>query len=187
MPGGVGPERHKITVNGLQREYVMFVPTNRSFNASSPAPLVLNFHGWTWDGEKHMNNVGMNFVSEEKGFIAVLPDGMDDNPTHHWRRRTATTSTAGADTPNRLTCLSCPRIQTVQLTPGKRTRRFPSPWLPWHPLPPQRHTCRSRRPHRHLHRGCRSHPVTFGLLRIRPQRRHSRRSCRSKQSVLTYK
>lgn len=81
MPGGAGPERHQITVNGLQREYVMFVPTNHSFNASSPAPLVLNFHGWTWDGEKHMNNVGMNFVGEEKGFIAVLPDGMDDNPS----------------------------------------------------------------------------------------------------------
>ncbi len=80
MPGGVGPERHQITVNGLQREYVMFVPTNHSFNASSPAPLVLNFHGWTWDGEKHMNNVGMNIVGEEKGFIAVLPDGMGDNP-----------------------------------------------------------------------------------------------------------
>ena len=82
MPGGVGPERHNITVGSLQREYVMFVPTNRSlFNATHPAPVVLNFHGWTWDGEKHMNNIGMNFVAQAKGFVAVFPDGMDDNPT----------------------------------------------------------------------------------------------------------
>ena len=79
-PGGAGPERHQLTVDGLQREYILFVP-NRTFTAASPAPLVLNFHGWTWDGERHMNNVGMNFVAEAEGFIAVLPDGMDDNPT----------------------------------------------------------------------------------------------------------
>ena len=81
MPGGVGPERHTISVGSLQREYVMFVPALHRFNATQPAPLVLNFHGWTWDGEKHMNNVGMNFVAQAKGFVAVFPDGMDDNPT----------------------------------------------------------------------------------------------------------
>jgi polyhydroxybutyrate depolymerase len=42
----------------------------------APAPVVLNFHGFTSNGQQQVFFSGMNPLADEEGFIVVYPDGV---------------------------------------------------------------------------------------------------------------
>ena len=66
----------KITVDGLERTYILHVPET----VSNPAPLVFVLHGGGGNGKGMIKLTGFNKVSDENGFIVCYPDGIDK----HW-------------------------------------------------------------------------------------------------------
>ncbi len=72
-----------ITMNfdGLERTYIQYIPAN----VQSPAPVVLNLHGYTNNADFQMGYSGMNEVADEHGFIVIYPQGTpDDLGINHW-------------------------------------------------------------------------------------------------------
>jgi len=82
--------RDSLHVDGKLRTYLLYTPT--SLQASSPAPLVLIFHGGFGSGADLAPRIGMNAVADRAGFIAVYPDALNK----HWNDGRETTA-AGAD------------------------------------------------------------------------------------------
>jgi polyhydroxybutyrate depolymerase len=69
--------------NGLEREYLLFVPSG--YDPAMETPLVLNLHGVTSNGPEQMAISGMNPVAEQEGFLVAYPSAVggdwgDDNP-----------------------------------------------------------------------------------------------------------
>jgi polyhydroxybutyrate depolymerase len=62
-----------LTVDGLERSYLLHVPA--SFDGSQPVPLALVFHGGGGDAANQWRVSGFNQLSDEKGFIVVYPNG----------------------------------------------------------------------------------------------------------------
>ena len=60
-----------VTVDGEARTFLVHVPDG----LSSPAPLVLSFHGKWGQGQDQLRLSGMNDLSDREGFIVVYPDG----------------------------------------------------------------------------------------------------------------
>ncbi|MFB3902609.1 MAG: PHB depolymerase family esterase [Acidobacteriota bacterium] len=80
----VGSYRGSITWDGLERTYLIHVPT--SWNKSTRMPLVIALHGGTGTGETmvKMTRGGFDALADRDGFIVVYPDGL----THAGRIRT---------------------------------------------------------------------------------------------------
>ncbi len=66
---------------GLPRKYRVHVP--RSYNAGSPAPLLLAFHGGggNMDYQASDENYGLISKSESAGFVVVFPNGFSKLPS----------------------------------------------------------------------------------------------------------
>jgi len=62
---------------GMQRCWYTFVPGSA---ASSPAPLVIDMHGWTGCAEHHHHTSHWKDKAEHNGFIVVWPQGTFDMP-----------------------------------------------------------------------------------------------------------
>lgn len=72
-----------ITHGGLQREYILYVPA--SYTAATPAPLVLNFHGYTSNAGQQMLYGNFTTIADTAGFLLVHPEGTQDfNGNTHW-------------------------------------------------------------------------------------------------------
>jgi polyhydroxybutyrate depolymerase len=69
-PGSV-PGR--ITVGGLQREFVVHAPPG--YDGTEPAPLVLNLHGFGGDIESQDTSTDLPDAAGERGYIVVTPQG----------------------------------------------------------------------------------------------------------------
>ena len=72
-----------ITVGGLHREYILYVPA--SYSPGTSAPLVLNFHGYTSNAFEQMFYGDFRPIADTAGFLVVHPMGTLDivgNP--HW-------------------------------------------------------------------------------------------------------
>ena len=69
---------HSLTVDGLERTYILHVPPN--YDKETPVPLVLALHGGGGSAEKMANLTGFNDVSDKEGFIVVYPEGIEN----HW-------------------------------------------------------------------------------------------------------
>jgi polyhydroxybutyrate depolymerase len=67
-------EYHKINVNGVERQYLMYVPT--TYSASKPVPLLLALHGGTGNAKEFEEETGFDQIAESEGFIVVYPDGL---------------------------------------------------------------------------------------------------------------
>jgi len=63
-----------ITVNGVNREYILYVPPGH--NGQVAAPLVINFHGYTSNALQQQIYANMNAVADTADFIVVYPDGL---------------------------------------------------------------------------------------------------------------
>jgi len=80
----VSADRQQITIKdpyfgSYEREYLEYIPSSYSENGP-PAPLILDFHGWSGSAEWHIQDSLWDQVGEEEGLIVVVPDGIPDSP-----------------------------------------------------------------------------------------------------------
>jgi len=61
----------KINVNGMDRIYLMHVPTN--YDANKPTSVVLNIHGYTDTAGNMESGTGMSYHADEYNYIAIYP------------------------------------------------------------------------------------------------------------------
>ncbi len=71
-----------IFSGGLERRYALFVPP--TYTPGKPAPLVLNFHGFTANPESQEWLSAMSKVAEEAGFILATPKGSGNEEILSW-------------------------------------------------------------------------------------------------------
>jgi polyhydroxybutyrate depolymerase len=62
-----------LDVAGTERSYLLTVPTEH--NASTPVPLVLDFHGFGEGSQIHTLMSELSPIAEAEGFVAVFPQG----------------------------------------------------------------------------------------------------------------
>lgn len=65
-----------LQYGGLTRDYRVHVPP--SYNASTPAALVFNLHGYTSNALQQEFYSGMNAVADTAGFIVCYPNGVNN-------------------------------------------------------------------------------------------------------------
>ena len=76
LPAGVAvgsTSARTVTSHGSKRSYLLHVPAN--YDATKPAPVVLNFHGFGSNPEKQNDISAFVPMSDREGFILVTPDG----------------------------------------------------------------------------------------------------------------
>jgi len=61
---------------GLDREYVLYIPTG--YDEAVPMPLVVVFHGYTMNAYKQATESRLPALGDEEGFITVFPEGRGD-------------------------------------------------------------------------------------------------------------
>ena len=72
-----------ITHDGLQRDYILYVPA--SYSAATSVPLVFNFHGYASNAYEQMWYGDFRSIADTAGFIIVHPEGtLDNTGTTHW-------------------------------------------------------------------------------------------------------
>jgi polyhydroxybutyrate depolymerase len=62
----------KINVNGMDRIYLMHIPTNYDYN--KPASVVLNIHGYTDSAGGMESGTGMSYHADEYNYIVIYPN-----------------------------------------------------------------------------------------------------------------
>lgn len=73
-PGrAAGRYEEKVTVDGVERTYILRVP--KSYSPSKKTPLVVVYHGYTGSGAEAEIYTRFGEKAEAEGFIAVFPDG----------------------------------------------------------------------------------------------------------------
>ncbi|MCA9076902.1 MAG: polyhydroxybutyrate depolymerase [Planctomycetaceae bacterium] len=77
-----GDHARSLTVDGRERSYLVHIPD--SYDAMTPTPVVLILHGAGTDADITVTFTGMNEKSDEKGFIAVYPNGTGRKPLLTW-------------------------------------------------------------------------------------------------------
>ncbi len=65
----------QLSDQGQSRTYYLYTP--KSYNPSRPMPLVLVFHGHGGSGRSIADVTRFNALAEQKGFIVVYPDGIN--------------------------------------------------------------------------------------------------------------
>jgi len=68
--------------DGLQREYILYVPAG--YTGDAPVPLVLNFHGYTSNANEQMFYGDFRTIADTAGFLVVHPEGTLLNGSTHW-------------------------------------------------------------------------------------------------------
>ena len=69
-----GKHVHTLTVDGLAREVIVYVPELAS--GTAPVPVVFMFHGTSGDGERFFNISGWREKADAEGLIAVFPSAL---------------------------------------------------------------------------------------------------------------
>jgi polyhydroxybutyrate depolymerase len=65
---------HHIDVAGVQRQYLIYVPS--SYKPGQKMPLLVGLHGGMGNARQFEKDNGFDLVAEKEGFIAVYPDGL---------------------------------------------------------------------------------------------------------------
>ncbi len=86
--GNAGAET--LVHDGQDREYMLYVPS--SYNASTPTPLMMNFHGFGGQAADYMTYADMRSLADTENFILVYPQGTCLDGSSHWN-----TSLPGGD------------------------------------------------------------------------------------------
>jgi len=73
-----------ITVDGIERQYLIYVPT--SYTPGTDVPLLLALHGGSGNAKQFRDQTHFDSLAEAEGFIAVYPDGLGALPysMHVW-------------------------------------------------------------------------------------------------------
>lgn len=69
----------ELTVNGITREYIIYVPEN--YNVTTAFPLLLSFHGLTSNMEFNYSYTNFDELAELENFIVVHPNGISNTWT----------------------------------------------------------------------------------------------------------
>tara|TARA_B110001450_G_C17653456_1_gene494229 strand:- start:1774 stop:2646 length:873 start_codon:yes stop_codon:yes gene_type:complete len=69
----------ELTVNGITREYIIYVPEN--YNVTTAFPLLLSFHGLTSNMEFNYSYTSFDELAELENFIVVHPNGISNTWT----------------------------------------------------------------------------------------------------------
>ncbi len=64
---------YTITVNSVQREFILYVPA--SYNSSTSVPLVFSFHGLGGTAQAQMQDHDFRPIADTAGFIVAHPQG----------------------------------------------------------------------------------------------------------------
>jgi polyhydroxybutyrate depolymerase len=64
-----------LVVNGVQRDYVLHLPSHIEKN--KPLPLVFIFHGGGGNSKQMQRYMGMDAIADKENFITVYPQGMN--------------------------------------------------------------------------------------------------------------
>ncbi len=67
-----------LTSGGETRHYLLHVPAQ--YQAGTPTPLVINFHGFGSNSTQEEALSGMSLKADEAGFLVAYPDGLN----HRW-------------------------------------------------------------------------------------------------------
>lgn len=76
-----GRYHRALTVDGMQRSYVLQVP--KGYRVGTPVPVVFMLHGGGGTGRAAMWETGWHKLADEQGFIAVFPNAL---PPDHDKR-----------------------------------------------------------------------------------------------------
>ena len=76
---------HTLTVNGVERQYLIFIPT--TYSPSQPVPLLLALHGGSGNAKQFQDQTGFNQIAQQEDFIVVYPDGLGTFRLHKSRLR----------------------------------------------------------------------------------------------------
>jgi len=68
---------------GHNRKYLLYVPRSLNTKASTPAPLVLFFHGGGGHMEQAAKAYGWRETAEREGFVVAFPNGTSAFPRDH--------------------------------------------------------------------------------------------------------
>ncbi len=72
-----------ILHDGLQRDYILYVPG--SYSPDTAAPLVINLHGYTSSAQSQMDSGDFRSIADTAGFLIVHPMGTEDILGYpHW-------------------------------------------------------------------------------------------------------
>ncbi len=71
-----------IVNDGVNREYVLYIPD--SYDGTSSVPLMLNFHGFGGSASDYMKEADMRSLAEVDTFILVYPQGSCLDGSSHW-------------------------------------------------------------------------------------------------------
>ncbi|MCB2208261.1 MAG: T9SS type A sorting domain-containing protein [Bacteroidetes bacterium] len=71
-----------ISYDGMQREYIIYIPANYSGNTAFP--LVLNFHGYGSSASQQMWYGDFRSIADTADFLIVHPQGTLLNGISHW-------------------------------------------------------------------------------------------------------
>lgn len=66
-----------MTHNGINREFILYVPAN--YTGNEPVPLLFNFHGYTSNATQQMWYGDFRPIADTAGFLIVHPEGTVDN------------------------------------------------------------------------------------------------------------
>ncbi len=69
----------ELAVNGITREYIIYVPEN--YNVTAAFPLLLSFHGLTSNMEFNYSYTNFDELAERENFIVVHPNGISNTWT----------------------------------------------------------------------------------------------------------
>ncbi len=72
-----GDQSREIVVSGTTRAYTLHVPQN--YSGSTPVPLVLDFHPMGIGSDWEQANSGYQGLSDQDGFIAIWPQGLENS------------------------------------------------------------------------------------------------------------
>ncbi|MEY3850442.1 MAG: hypothetical protein RJA38_883 [Bacteroidota bacterium] len=69
--------------DGITRSYTIYVPA--SYTPGTPAPMVLNFHGYTSTAFEQLYYGDFRSIADTAGFLLVVPNGtLDETGTTYW-------------------------------------------------------------------------------------------------------
>src|SRR5689334_20622278 len=69
-----GDSEHKLTVDGLERSYLLHIPPG--MDMAHPSPLVFAFHGAGDDPTAMQSLAGFNEIADNSKFLLVYPIGI---------------------------------------------------------------------------------------------------------------
>ncbi len=72
-----GTTQASVEVQGTKRSYTVVVPTG--YNASTPIPMVMAFHGRGMNGPLMLTLTGFDQVANENTFMVVAPSGQNED------------------------------------------------------------------------------------------------------------